>query len=216
MVYFHVLWAKASSSVVMWNSSWGSHACAPCWLHTTGCNGLHQVVENLSPPSLIVLRVGVNLTSHDRPAIYFQVAHSHSPYGKWLRWPFWPHTARIMVLLLKTLLTTITLKGGQGCLLRAGSMPAKSTKGCVCNDTTADNFVCLFTCGLEQQGAQMILDGNTVVLAISETKLEKPFLKIDAIVLSVLDSLSVWERLSVRDLCVFYLKPVCLKVKIYF
>lgn len=47
----------------------------------------------------------------------------------------------------------------------------------VCAVRTAANFFCLFTCGSEQQGAQVILDKSTVVVAISETKLywRKPF-----------------------------------------
>lgn len=106
--------------------------------------------------------------------IYFQVAHAHSFYGKWLRWPLWPHRAHIIVLSLKTLLTTITLKGRWSCLLRAGSMPAKSTKDCVRAVTQQPITFSpprLFTCGSQQQGAQMILDENTVVVAITETKL---------------------------------------------
>lgn len=136
--------------------------------------------ENLSPHSLILCVLGVSHLpcSHARPAIYFQVPYSHSFYGKWLRWPFWPHRTHIMVLLLKTPLTTITLKGRQGRLLRAGSMPAKSTKGCVRDDTAADNFSSLFTWwfwaagsandfGWEDSGA-----GNQW----DKAKLKKPFL----------------------------------------
>lgn len=56
-----------------------------------------------------------------------------------------PHVARVIVLLLKTLLTTITLSGGRGrcvqrCLLCAHSKPARGTKGCVGDDAAADNF----------------------------------------------------------------------------
>lgn len=43
----------------------------------------------------------------------------------------------------------------------------------VCSDAAADHFFSsrLFTCGSQQRGAQMILDENTVVVAITETKL---------------------------------------------
>lgn len=59
-----------------------------------------------------------------------------------------------MVLLLKTPLTTITLKGRRGRPLRAASMPSQKHKGmcvrvCVRSDTTPENFACLFTRGSE-------------------------------------------------------------------
>ncbi len=127
----------------MWllDSSWGSHApaCIQCPLWTSH-HRLYWFTLQSSPllfllwsnhrksfatrPFLLLRALGVNhlppqpppfnITSHARPAIYFQVAHSLSVYGKWLRWPFWPHRAHIMVPLLKTPLTTITFEGRTG------------------------------------------------------------------------------------------------------
>lgn len=84
-----------------------------------------------------------------------QVTHSHSVYGKWLHWPLWPHRALIMVLLLKAPLTTITLKRRLGFLLRASSMPGKSTKGSVhdCAWWQRTLTFCLFTCGFLAAGS---------------------------------------------------------------
>lgn len=138
-------------------------------------------------------------------AIHFQVAHSYSVYLKRVRWPFWPHTARIMVVLLKTPLTTVTLKGRRGCPLRAGSMPAKSTMGCVreCERRwRPTNFCWLITCGPDQRGARMILDASTVVLAITETKLYwrySEWQRIDAIVLPVIDCFWVRQGVFLAD-----------------
>lgn len=111
--------------------------------------------ENILPPGLLFCSERYSWTTYQPLtsqvttllAIYFQGAHTHSFYGKWLRWPFWPHRARIIVLLLKTSLTTITLKGRWNCLLCADSMLAKSTKDCVCVVTqqpiTFSPLVCL-------------------------------------------------------------------------
>lgn len=152
------------------------------WCFSTSMENLYRAALSFAPfepltswPRPLTSQLMTN------PAIYFQVAHSHSVCGKWLRWPFWPQRAHIMVSLIEDVRwQAITLKGRQGRLLGAGSMPTRGTKECVCDDTAADNFsFSVFTRGSEQQGVQMILDdkavaGNQWDKAILEKK--NPFL----------------------------------------
>lgn len=61
-------------------------------------------------------------------SIYFPVVHSLVTGTKRLHWPFCLHTAHIIIVLLKSPLTTITLKGTLGCPLCHGSVSAEAQK----------------------------------------------------------------------------------------
>lgn len=139
----------------------------------------HSLIFCVSREPLTLQIPPFNITSHDRPAIYFQVAHSHSVYEKWLRWPLWPHRAHIIVSLIEDAADNRHFEGKTE-LPAARSFEKEKeerTKGYARNDAAANNFSPphlpprLFTCGSQQRGAQMILDESTVVLAITETKL---------------------------------------------
>lgn len=83
---------------------------------------------------------------------------------------FFLHTAHIIVVLLKSALTTITLKGTLGCPLCDGSMPAKAQKD-VCESVhgAAANFFSVCS-HVNSRKHKRFFDASAVALSIREAR----------------------------------------------